>query len=271
MDKLKHIQRLYPDLDIDAVAVNTVGQNSDILIINEDLIFRFPRYDEGKKRLAGEIELLKALQGRLPLPIPNPLYVADDFVGYKMIRGKPLWRDSVTPKNRNQVARQLGEFLAALHRVQLADLPDRVPHDDQGQSWIDFYQRVKDNLFQFMRPDAIESVRQHFEPVLSNFFYFKPALRHGDFGTVNVLWDGQAITGIIDFGNCAIGDISIDLAGLLSGYGEEFMAALNYPDIDVHMDRIQFYRGTFALFEALHGYENDDAQAFQAGMQNYAL
>jgi aminoglycoside 2''-phosphotransferase len=181
MEKLQRIQQLFSDLAIDAVEVDTVGQNSNILIINDDLIFRCPRYDEGKKRLAGEVELLKELQGRLPLPIPNPHYVAEDFDGYKMIRGEPLWRDSVTPQNRNQVAKQLGEFLAVLHSVQLADLLISVPHADQHEWWVKFYRRVKIKLFQFMRPEVKESVRTHFEPVLDNFFDFKPALRHGDY------------------------------------------------------------------------------------------
>jgi aminoglycoside 2''-phosphotransferase len=35
------------------------------------------------------------------------------------------------------------------------------------------------------------------------------------------------------------------------------------------LPRIRFYRGIFALEEALFGVENDDPQAFQAGMARY--
>jgi aminoglycoside 2''-phosphotransferase len=35
------------------------------------------------------------------------------------------------------------------------------------------------------------------------------------------------------------------------------------------LSRIRFYRGTFALLEALFGTENDDPAAFAAGMAGY--
>jgi aminoglycoside 2''-phosphotransferase len=34
-------------------------------------------------------------------------------------------------------------------------------------------------------------------------------------------------------------------------------------------ERVKFYCGTFALQEALFGIENDDRDAFQAGMEEY--
>jgi aminoglycoside 2''-phosphotransferase len=42
-----------------------------------------------------------------------------------------------------------------------------------------------------------------------------------------------------------------------------------YPEIETFWDRIQFYRGTFALLEALFGIENDDRRVFEAGIAQY--
>ncbi len=49
-------------------------QFNDILIVNESLIFRFPRSPHVAVTLAAEAALLTQLQERLPLPIPQPNY-----------------------------------------------------------------------------------------------------------------------------------------------------------------------------------------------------
>jgi aminoglycoside 2''-phosphotransferase len=42
-----------------------------------------------------------------------------------------------------------------------------------------------------------------------------------------------------------------------------------YPTLDTLWPRIRFYKGTFALLEALYGVEHDDAAALQAGLADY--
>ena len=39
--------------------------------------------------------------------------------------------------------------------------------------------------------------------------------------------------------------------------------------IESFLDRVHFYRGTFALLEALFGIENDDQRAFESGIKEY--
>jgi aminoglycoside 2''-phosphotransferase len=67
-------------------------------------------------------------------------------------------------------------------------------------------------------------------------------LKHGDFGTSNILFDRQqrTICGMIDFGSSGLGDPAYDLAGLLSSYGEAFVKRCwrVYPEIESFMDRV---------------------------------
>ena len=42
-----------------------------------------------------------------------------------------------------------------------------------------------------------------------------------------------------------------------------------YPGSEKLLPHIHFYRGIFALEEALFGIENDDREAFQAGIAQY--
>ena len=104
MDKeafyLQAIRAEYPVLDIHAARLHTgEGQFNDIIFINEDLIFRFPRYEESIKDFLREIEVLEKLQGHLTLPIPDPMYASSEtrsvgsvFMGYKLLKGEPLFR-----------------------------------------------------------------------------------------------------------------------------------------------------------------------------------
>ena len=43
----------------------------------------------------------------------------------------------------------------------------------------------------------------------------------------------------------------------------------SYPAIESMMPRVRFYRGTYALIEALHGFKSGDREAFEAGMAGY--
>ncbi len=277
------LEQAYPELTIQSAQLNTLGQNSDILIVNDNLIFRFPRYAEGIRRLAGEVKVLQALANKLPLPIPQPEYIqlgteaGQAWIGYQLIQGEPLWREdmpNLDDAGRQHYAHQIGDFLRTLHQIPSTDLPP-LEIDDKLEFWQDFYAQIQNKLFQFMRSDATRELQEHFEAYFKNIkdYAYTPALRHGDFGTVNILHDKSipTITGIIDFGDAALGDPAIDYAGLQSGYGEEFVKLVVNDDayFGEIQHRMNFYLGTFALFEALHGYDNDDLEAFEAGMEKY--
>ena len=54
-------------------------------------------------------------------------------------------------------------------------------------------------------------------------------------------------------------------------YGEPFFARYGkaYPNIEFMLDRAHFYRGTYALSEALYGIKHDDREAFASGIAAY--
>jgi aminoglycoside 2''-phosphotransferase len=175
------------------------------------------------------------------------------------------------------MASQLAGFLRALHSVPTSCLESvDLPIYDTRHEWAAMYERVQSELFRFMRADARDQVAEHFESVLdgsSAGTTYAPCLRHGDFGTGNIIYDPEAlsIVGIVDFGSAGLGDPATDFAGLLSSYGDEFygMCALEHPDMIAAMDRARFYLGTFALQEALFGLDNGDRTAFEAGMARF--
>jgi aminoglycoside 2''-phosphotransferase len=289
MDKqtiyLQAIQEIYPDLLIRSAHFhNSEGQYSDVLVINEKIIFRFPRYPDGIESILREVHILSQIRGYLTIPIPDPIYTSHDtitvgkvFMGYRMLPGEPLWKKtlhSLDDETQQRLATQLAVFLHKLHSIPTQQLGTDLPIQDGPETWASMYAEIRQHLFPMMRPDARQWVANHFETYLNTtcLHMYQPVLRHGDFGTCNILFDRvtQAIGGVIDFGFAGIGDPALDIAAI-SGYGESFMARFSctYPMIGYMAERARFYKGTYALEEALHGFKKGDKDAFESGMASY--
>jgi aminoglycoside 2''-phosphotransferase len=290
---ISQIRVVARDIKIDSVE-EANGQFNDLMIVNGEWVFRFPRYRDGVARLQVEARLLQALRGLLPLPFPVPVY--QNFhppvpglatMGYKMLPGVPLTRASLEKIQDETVldrlAGQLADFLRMLHAVPLYVIPPEITGPDMkaqdGRAeWEKMYEAVRQKLIPAMRPEMARQVAEHFETYLDTraLQTFDPTLRHGDFGGSNILWDpGQrVITAVIDFSSCAVGDPAMDLASV-STLGDDFyrrIATRYEPDaarLYSLVERARFYRGTFALMEALDGLKYGDAQAYASGMQEY--
>lgn len=286
---LDRVQTVYPELKLTALSLNEQGQYNRILITREAggelLIFRFPRYPASLEMLRQETAVLLALQGRLPLPIPDPHYydleapVGKAFAGYRLLPGLAFNRQEFgLIQDRavlGRVAQQLAGFLRVLHEVPLSALPAALPVADRREEWVAIYERVKTLLFPYMRTRARAAVASHFTSYLDHLRHaaWQPVLRHGDFGLGNILFDPQShdVTGVIDFAFAGPGDAITDLAAIGAAFGEEMLQQVlaHYPADGPALQRLRFYQGTFALQEALFGLENGDQVAFKAGMAAY--
>ena len=282
---LEQIKKTYPDFEVHVCESDDSGQYNDILIVNQSYVFRFPRFQNGVSALERETKLLTWLQGRLSLPIPNPCYQhlggsvpGRAFMGYRLISGEILTRQRLQSlKGQSawaEMAAQLGDFLRVLHGLDFSDAGVELILEDDRAYWAKMYAEIRKGLFDAMRPDARRSVRQHFEQFLDTISSqpFVPCLRHGDFGPSNILFDPaeRTVSGVIDFSFIALGDPAVDLAAL-SCYGDDFLQQVlaDYPAQKGAVQRVQFYRGTFALQEALAGLRYHDREMVEAGMAAY--
>ncbi|MDF2788774.1 MAG: aminoglycoside phosphotransferase [Neobacillus sp.] len=281
---IERIKQVYPGLSILKCKPNEIGQNNDVLIVNESIVFRFPKYQRGIESLKKETEILESIKNNVSIPIPYPIYqsfekweVGKVFVGYEFIQGSPLWKTSFDSiKNEdvlNRLASQLVNFLNEIHSFDKNNLT--LEETNSREQMVDLYQRMQNKLFPYMREEAQHQISHSFKTFLSSEVCsnLSTTLVHGDFGATNILWDPNTynISGIIDFGGSGIGDPAYDFAGILSSYGEEFftMCLDLYPNGAEIAERVRFYSSTFALQEALHGVENDDIEAFENGIKAF--
>jgi aminoglycoside 2''-phosphotransferase len=277
------IAQIAPELDVRQVRAAN-GQFNDVIIANEAWVFRFPRSAASAASAAtlrAEVVTLRALAGRLPLPIPAPVYTSNEasstYMGYRLLPGEALDRADVAalPDDAlERIARQLADFLGVLHQLPLSLLPPGTPIQDTRDEWEELFAGFREQLFPYMRRDARDTVTRDFSAFLDAPLRdaWTPVIRHGDLGSGNVLYDAEsgALTGVIDFASAGVGDPAIDLAALMS-WGDRLLAQVlvAWPAAQSLLARAQFYRSTFLLQEAYYGLRDGDQESFESGIAPY--
>jgi aminoglycoside 2''-phosphotransferase len=281
---LKQIHSAYPELSVDLKTISlSGGQFSDVLILNERLIFRFPKSPHAAAELYPDIAILKALEGKLPLPIPHLLYISEQapeqlaFMGYPMIPGEPLLRErfaAITDETiLEQIASELANFLKVLNALPLDTISSQQKTYDARAEWQQTFADFEAQLFPYMRPDAQQQITESFAAALNDasLWDFQPVICHGDFGTGNILYQDGHISGIIDFTFCGIGDPAQDVGALIASYGETFIERVFvfYPALRQALPRARFIRSTYALWQAFYALRDGNQEDFDDGMRDY--
>ena len=270
------IDQHLPALEIVSLRVNDEGLVNDVVILNEEWVFRFPKGDGWQRDLqANEIKVLDLVRRHTTMRVPNFEIRAEDFVAYKLIPGQPLLRNTIfaAPENvQDRLAEQLGMFLYKFHNIPKADLHRaNIAQSDTNRDravFLKLYQDVQDELFPIMLDHTKEWVHQHFKPVLEDedFLTYEPALINGDLAPYHILYDAevQEMAGMIDFGTAGIGDPAVDFCCIIDNYGESFLWRLGkvYPNIEQFVDRARFWAGTMPLQWALTGQRSGDLSWF---------
>jgi len=93
--------REFPALEIRGVERLGEGYDHAAFLVNDELVFRLPwsYVEQGEPEgsdpvptVSGEVALLRTLAGRLPVAIPEPVFVAGDetYFGYRYLPGRSL-------------------------------------------------------------------------------------------------------------------------------------------------------------------------------------
>jgi aminoglycoside 2''-phosphotransferase len=272
----KYIPRIHemcPNLDISSITYNGEGLVNDVLIVNDDTVFRFAKDDDGVRVLRSEIQILSLIRPHVTLDIPSPFYVDQDVVAYQMIAGETLSRCVLAGLNeqaKQAVADQLADFLRALHTVSVDGTVPTSSAPVKYQDWVEIRQKVQDKVYPLLMAHQVEWARNLFDGILGDQgnFDYEPCLIHGDLGPYHILFDRQTsrITGIIDFGVSGVGDPAIDFGNLLQVYGESFVSRLRrrYPESEHSMKRARFYAQAIELEWALSGVTSGEILWFLA-------
>ncbi len=225
------IREEFPKLRFKKIKDVDVGEDHAVFILDDMLVFRFPRNEKYKKTLAAELKLLKSLSKRhLPFAIPQYCYIAGgkEFGGYPLIKGRKMTRQrfsALTRKERRAVISQLASFLTTLHSVPANTIPAQKdnkasrPELYAARYWKERRRVIASAVFPKLlkRLDAFFSVYAE----KTNSAPHRTII-HRDLRDEHVLLNPQSrrISGIIDFGDATIGDPAFDFTWLWE-YGKE--------------------------------------------------
>ena len=241
----REIERAFPELRVREVAFLGAGEDSDAYLVNGEWVFRFPKREAVARALGREIALLPKLAGHLSVAIPQFEYVGQQadtgllFAGYRLIPGEPLTRelfDAFVPADQERLLATIAGILQGVHGFPVAEAAACGVEELSTQEWVaSCWARGRAAVLPLLARDdglALARMIERFLADERNFVYTS-CLLYADFAPEHVLYDAaaRAITGLIDWGDLAIGDPDFDLMYVYQDYGADFVQRLlaHYP------------------------------------------
>ncbi|MFW6109688.1 MAG: aminoglycoside phosphotransferase family protein [archaeon] len=273
-DQLKTIIYTETNETIQSLNIINDGWDNQVIEINNELIFRFTRREETRKQHIKELELLPILNERLTLKVPNPIYARTNgkpphYMAYKRIPGEPLTRKAAKSLNQDYLIETICNFLSELQDTPIS-LFSQVPVYT-GEEWRDKYRELFSQVIEKITPmletSTVEAIAEVFDEPLnaSDFFDYVPTLIHRDLTSEHILYSGDQITGVIDWGDACFGDPAFDLTGFIMDYDstlvENLIDALKVPAH--YLKRAQFYARISVFHGALYMKEIGDEKRLQ--------
>lgn len=212
------------------------GEFCHAFLVDDLDVYRVAQHGEAGRALQREACVLGRIAGSVELSIPVPIEVNVEarpaYVSHRLVEGDQLTREryeALPSTRRREAATAVGTLLRQLHGI------DRSIVEGCGLEVIDAAtsrDRVASlaptTLTQLGEPSRTFVAQVLEQPALTTP---EPVLLHGDLSPEHVLADADGtVTGIIDFGDVAVGDPAWDFVYLYADYGIEFLevAALAY-------------------------------------------
>ena len=272
----QRVQSIMPALTIEQFEVNQEGLINDVVIVNNSLVFRFPKNERSTEILEGEMKILDLVRPNIQLDVPTPVYRSQECVVYPFLTGKPLLREmilEVDGETQAHLAGQLGGFLYGLHTTATSRIDWDIPATLAPVTldrWLEIRQRVEEKVFPLLLKHQVQWAENLFDQFLNDPDSFEStlALIHADLAPYHILYDDQKgeITGILDFGVAGMGDPALDIGNLMTSYGESFVSRMEnaYPELGAYLPRARFYSQAIELQWVLLGLETGEKFWFTA-------
>jgi aminoglycoside phosphotransferase (APT) family kinase protein len=273
------IRAQFPEVEQRSLQLLGAGWDNTVWLVDEEWVFRFPRRQMVIPGLENEMRYLPQIAPLLPLAIPLPTLLgkpsdafAWPFYGAPFLRGRELAESALDDEARTRLGRPLGEFLRALHSLELdaalpvdpvrrADMTFRVPKTRER------FAELEGLGIWRATPAALEIVQaaEALGPCEST------SIVHGDLHLRHLLVDEHsAPAAIIDWIDLSRNDPGVDLVlywcALPPAGRDEFRAAYGaVGDDQLLLGRIlsAFLCGTLAVWGHHEGVESIKREALE--------
>ncbi|WGO99110.1 cupin-like domain-containing protein [Saccharophagus degradans] len=186
--------------------------------VNGDYIVKLPKPHRGVNGVTAEQRITDFLSGKVELPIPSISVHPEPviLVRYRKLSGDTFDKNhymKLSEANKNNLAAQLAKFIADLHEIpsaviqgaKLALAPSWKLKPDLIEEQLS---SSDDEVIKALLPEVLRNQRAIKVPESNVVF------GHFDLHGGNVLLDKEYahVSGVIDFGNCKLGDLHQDLS-----------------------------------------------------------
>ncbi|MGM0790097.1 MAG: aminoglycoside phosphotransferase family protein [Bacillota bacterium] len=283
---LEFISDEYPDLKIKKFQANEKGWDNDIVIINESLVFRFPKFEDVILKVEAEGKLLHLLKKKHPiLQLPDYEYLYQNqmlrCVRYDYLEGRMLGDISMDSfKNNQENARLLGDFLTKLHSIDPAEADTmNLKTLHTLEYWEALHSSVREEILPYLKDREKDLINRIFRDFLEEFpgYSIKKSIIHGDLTAFNIIYSEKKgrISAVIDFTDAQLGDPAFDFAGIYWAYGENFTKEVlswyqTNESADALFKRVQSFYGLQPIFhELLYDVRNGKKPDWKAGLGKF--
>lgn len=248
--------------DIDVKSVSFLGEGWDFYnwLVNEKLVFRFPKRHSDIDTLVHERRILEQLD--LPLKTPTVAHWVDQPRGfhkplliYGYIPGKPLVNFKSSECDVQSLASELGLALTTLHQQNITR--PLVPVDPISL-WRGDYSRLLEAAKHELSTDIYNEIQQALVSYQTRQRIGHQVTTHNDLGVEHILVnDRLEITALIDWADAATANGFVDFAGIWTWGGDLALASAfsNYyvdPTIE-DLAQIRVHGLCYALEQLYYG------------------
>lgn len=270
-------------LDIFNITVFGEGWDNIAYLVNDNLVFRFPRREIAVSCMENEITILPYLAKQVSFPFSYPTYIGQPsetypyvFAGYPIIPGKMLADYNPQIINNIDTAHVLAQWLLELHSIPVFD-EHRIALQGE-QSWrLDIPNRISlcaENLNQYRRyyeKSGFNLTELHDIVYSLERFEFdqikKTSYLHGDLYSKHIIVDDSLkITGLIDWGDTHIGSPGIDLSTAIMLFEGDVLNSFweIYQDVEDMILKIAAFRAFCHGMAFLpYAYEQEDSHSIK--------
>lgn len=265
-EHIEKIKEAFPNLIIRDKHFYSDGFANDVLMINDNVVFRFPKFQWALDDMMQESECLKLTQLYTSMRIPSWTIHDQEFISYQKIPGEAMHRwhlEKCDQQVISQAAADLGAFLHDMHHIPMqacrkASIQDSVSRHDYSD-WLKLYDDIQNELYPSMHSSVQDFTDTLFRTIIADnsMMDYSPHLIMGELSSSHIIFDSgkHAITGVVDFRSAGMGDPAFDIAYILYHYGERFTEILQstYNGSMKLLQRARFIAETFPLQWALGG------------------
>lgn len=213
-------------LKITTIKLLGEGWDNCVYLVNTNTVFRFPRREISVPLIEREMRILPKLSKFVSLKIPEPIYLGKasrefphPFYGHAMLSGTSGCKVTLSTKEYVEAAKKLGAFLSFLHGLDLKMLDLDTKDQDPELNRMEIEPLLRNLRERFEHIEGIYNLGKYQQKIqriceLAHKYRAKEghySFIHNDLYHRHLLFENNCLTGIIDWGDCGIGDQVADL------------------------------------------------------------